>query len=421
MGAPSKAFVEAATDRIAALAAADLAGFAGELGTATQPSMWGQLDALADPAVVAALVSSSQLIDDQSLPENLATPLNLLANRPGFKAWFLALKSLVTSAAGGAYASLNAYLTATGAKLHPLAAELGRVPLGATGIQAASVFCPSYAALAPTRVYTGQDGTLADDTVDATDVGTADVALFAAQGDVLYVGSTRKFSQLVAGLSTLSSATCTLSVQYWNGNAWSAVSGLTDSSAGLTRNDRIKWTEPSDWVRSNQDAGGDDLADLTPLYYLRIERTAVTVVTPPVATSIRIIPALAYLSGTSHLGIAQPPLAIVRITAANTVAVEQLCSPDLGRFAAPGLVLRALTPFGVDVTPTVSYTDQDANNATQAQSALTTPAALSTSDVTLAGGDTGIQTVRETGWAATTTATSGIFVVEVAELRTPAL
>jgi hypothetical protein len=307
-----------------------------------------------------------------------------------------------------------------------MAAELFRAMLGegifssAAGL-VSSVFAPAYAAVRPDRVYTGADGALVEDTTDAGDAGTADLALFENDDEAYYVGYRGQFSQLITALSNLASVTVAPTFQYSTSSGYATLT-VTDNSVGLTKNDSIKWTPPADWAPTNLAADDAPFADTAKLYYVRIARTANTVVTPPVGTAVSLVPAPVYRSGTSHLGVAQPPLAILRVTATNTIVVEVIAAPS-PRFALPNannLVLRALTAPGANLTPTVSYVDQDGNNATQAQSAWTSPAALATVAVALAGGDTGLQSVRDTGWAVTATGL-GVFALEINRLRTPAL
>jgi hypothetical protein len=143
-----------------------------------------------------------------------------------------------------------------------------------------------------------------------------------------------------------------------------------------------------------------------------------------VATGIRIVPKPVFTSsgGSLHLGVDQPPLAIIRVTATNTCSVESICSVDYTRFKEPGIRLRALSVFGADATFTIAYTDQAGNTGnTQAQSAWTAPAAYGTQTCTLAGGDTGVRTIATSGWAVTTTETDAVVAVEVVESRVPAL
>lgn len=425
MGAPSKTQIEAWSDRIAAILKADLAGFDAELSGATLTSLGTQVDASGDLALEAALLGAANAVDAQSLPENRAATVAALLGRAPIRNFLSALNTHLVSANGGSQASFRAYLTTLTAKVHPLFAEAWRAVHGAAAFNNGSaiegVFPPSYQSRAADRVYAGADGALAEETTDAGSAGTADVTLFGTLDHALYIGSRHKFSQVVIALSTLANVTTQPAFQYWNGNAWVALT-TTDNSAGLTKNDTIKFTPPADWVRHYKDAGGTAFGEKTPLYYLRIARSAVTVGTPPVGTAIRIVPLTVYAAGVIHLGVDQPPLAIVRVTGVNTLVVEPIAGVDTSRFLpAAGFGLRALTPIAGTIDLTLSYTDQGGADSTQAQTQWTSIDALDTLAGVLAGGDTGLRAVKSTGNVSVNTATQGVFEVYAAELRTPAL
>lgn len=428
MGSPSATEAQNWTDRVAALVQLDLTGYSSELGVGASNSLGVMVDGSADLDLSAYLLAYANAVDDQSLPENWGGgSLSTILNRPAYLDFCNRFVAQVKSAGGGSYASLPAYLTAKSATLHPLVAEVfRRGSVGESGFLVSSdvttVFSPNYQTRAADQAYVGTDGSLADETTDFEDAGTADVNLFVADDDCVYLGSRYKFTQAIFGLSTKANVTVTPTVQYWNGNAWVTVTP-TDNTSGFTRNDTISWALPTDWVRSYKDGGGTAFANLTPLYYIRIQRTANTVGTPPVATCARIVPVYVPLSSGSarHLGVDQPPLGIARITGVNTVVVESIVSIDYTRFREPGVYLRALTPFAVNLTPTVNYTNQAGTaGRSQAQSAWVAPAALATVAVTLQSPDTGVRTAAATG-SVTTAATDGVYEIYAPAARTPAL
>lgn len=421
MGAPSQTLCHSLTDKVAARIQANLDGLAAEYGAATQQSLADQVDGSGDLYLEAALMASALAQDAHSLPADLATQLAHVFSRGGFRDFHSALSLHVRGANGGSYASFDVYAAAVSALLHPLYAELVRTLEGEAGLAAARTMSPVYQCRTPTRVYAGADGSLADETTDAGDVGTADITLFGADNDALYIGCPIPFNRVVIGLSTVANATIDPLIEYWNGNDWVPVTGLTDNSAGLTRNDVIAYTLPTDWVRSAKDAAGNALADTTRLFYLRIQRQANSLSTPPVGTSIRVAPSAILNAAGAHLGVPQGPVALCRITAASGIVVEPLNSVAHARFKPPAISLRALTPFGANLTPTIPYVDQDGNDASQAQGAWTAPAMGDTVAVNLAGGDTGVRSARASGGAVTTTATEGVFEIYVPAVRTPAL
>lgn len=426
MAAPSKTQIEAWTDKIAAQMKLNLAGYDTELASATLTSLGAQVDTSGDLSLEAALMSYSNAVDDHSLPENYYAALTNIRGRVGYVNWLNALRAYLGSTAGGSHATLRAFLTAVSATIHPLVAEAERAISGESILtlsdDVTTVFAPNYAVRAADRVYLGADGALVDDTTDAASVATADVAMFGTNNHYAYIGSRYKFQQLIAALSTKASATITPTFAYWNGNAWATLT-VTDNSTGFTKNDNLTWTVPTDWVRSYKDTAGNTLADATPLYYVRIRRTNAGAITAPTATGLRLVPAIVPTAsgGALHLGTDQPPMAILRITAANTISVASICSVDHTRFKEPAIRVRALTPFSNNITLTISYTNQAGSDLTQAQSAFTAPAAYDVQSQTLNGADTGVRTIKTTGWAVTTLEADAVLSVEVVESRVPAL
>jgi len=417
LGAPSKAQVEALSDRQSALLQAMMTAVGPLCSPHSNPDFYSLVDAWGDPGAELAIGPSALAADIMHLPAAHYNVIANLAARSEHGTLVRALANLVTSADGGGYASLRAYLAAVLAEVDPLWAELAQAVLGSGAFvdddaDVTTVFAPAYTVLSPTRVYTGADGALVDDTTDAVDADTADVPLFAADNDCLYLGSTQKFKGAVIGLSTLASEDVTWTPQYWNGNAWTALAGLVDGTTGLTTQGYVKWTAPSDWVRYNKDGAAGALADKAGLYWVRLQRTANVMVTPPVATCIRLVPTptLASAAGSSHLGVQQPPLAIVEITGVDTCEVHVLDGVDYARFAEPDVQAVALSAIGVDVTITLSYVDEDGANQTQAQSAWSSIDALDTKALATVGSK-GVRSVLSASFAVTTAATTGVFAI----------
>lgn len=69
-----------------------------------------------------------------------------------------------------------------------------------------------------------------------------------AATDACFIGMTSKFGRAKFSLSTLGTSVAGFTVEYWNGSAWVAVTGLTDGTTGLTASGTMTWTIPSDWA-----------------------------------------------------------------------------------------------------------------------------------------------------------------------------
>ena len=395
-----------------------LIGLAGYIDEATE-----------DPALQAALLTNAADVDRAALMANRRETIqNLIGGSNVWKDLLTDLFSYVRTANGGSYASVRAYCVDQSAAMHPLVGELARSLLGEGSLSSSGVTVgvmpPKMQAVDFDRVFTGTQGSLTDDTTDAGSATEADVALFAADSDVLVLGSKSKFSYVLFDLDTVASSDCALLAYYWNGTAWAALT-IADSSTGFSVNDGlISFTAPADWEPCHQDMQGTpaNFSDtgLEDLYYIILQRTEDTVATPPVASMLQVVPeAVTLANGSDLYGVDQPPLAIVQITDTNECEVTVIQQPD-DRFEWPGtgnseLILRAITDFGDNITFTLGYTDQDGTAATKAQTAWTTPETGATKVLALDTGDTGIRTITAATCAITTAATAGIFLIELAD------
>lgn len=145
-----------------------------------------------------------------------------------------------------------------------------------------------------TRPLAGQawvttaSGTWTDDTTDFNDAGAGDVALLpvlAVVGDGFYVGhETEKFCKLLVTTSQAITGTNTVALQYWDGSAWTAVTGEEDKSAGWATGaaaQEISFEPPSDWTLNTAGNGPNGQVG----YYVRMQMTAKTTYTQqPLAT-----------------------------------------------------------------------------------------------------------------------------------------
>jgi hypothetical protein len=115
-----------------------------------------------------------------------------------------------------------------------------------------------------------------DKTSASQDTTTEDLNLatvFATVGtDALYIGSTTLFRGIFLRLlDSVSSATATLTVKYWNG-AWSALANLADGTMQtngktLSAGGSVTWTLPTDWVTRKVNTSD-------PLYWVKVTVSA---------------------------------------------------------------------------------------------------------------------------------------------------
>lgn len=123
--------------------------------------------------------------------------------------------------------------------------------------------------------------TFVDETTDANSSTSADWTVFPASeavGDYVAIGHTKPFTKVIfdyaGGTAGVGGA---VSWEYWNGTAWTALSGVTDNTTGFTvaasDNLSVTWTEPTDWVARQLNAGKT-------LYYIRAKVTTVYTTNP---------------------------------------------------------------------------------------------------------------------------------------------
>lgn len=113
-----------------------------------------------------------------------------------------------------------------------------------------------------------------DLTTDFNDVGDADVNPFPvteAVNDAMYIGFSQKFAKLVFDYANGTAGVGgTVAWEYYNGSGWSAVSGLTDGTAGFTTavadGLTVTWTAPTNWAKTSINGSAQ-------LYYIRARVT----------------------------------------------------------------------------------------------------------------------------------------------------
>lgn len=101
----------------------------------------------------------------------------------------------------------------------------------------------------------------------------------AGSNDAVYFGFRNKFSTLRANVGTAGAGTYTVAWEFWNGSAWTAVSGLSDGTTAFKTSGEnlVSYTLPLTWVKTT-------VSTSSSLYWLRARRDAGTVTTDPVLT-----------------------------------------------------------------------------------------------------------------------------------------
>ena len=123
--------------------------------------------------------------------------------------------------------------------------------------------------------------TFVDETTDFNSSTNADVTVFPAAeatGDYFAVGFAQPFSKLVFDYANGTAGTVgTVTWKYWNGTAWTALSGVSDATAGFTTAAAdglaVTWTAPTDWATNSLNGSAQ-------LYYVIAEVTGAYTVNP---------------------------------------------------------------------------------------------------------------------------------------------
>lgn len=106
-------------------------------------------------------------------------------------------------------------------------------------------------------------------TRETASIAATTVAFELTTSDYFYVGFHRKFNTRYFNLSTVNTNTSTVSVQYWNGEAWADVEDLIDETVGFTLSGFISWQNQTNWQKYTISPVDD-----VELYWVRISVSA---------------------------------------------------------------------------------------------------------------------------------------------------
>lgn len=95
--------------------------------------------------------------------------------------------------------------------------------------------------------------------------------LLTGTSDEVFVGYDEQFTGIRVDVAT-AGAGVTLTVEYWNGTGWVAVSGKTDGTTNLTVDGQITWTKPTDWAKNAVNGNT--------FYHVRLKTSSAPSVTP---------------------------------------------------------------------------------------------------------------------------------------------
>lgn len=156
-----------------------------------------------------------------------------------------------------------------------------------------------------------------DHTAAAVSTSGSTFSFFDVAADRLYVGLTAPFSRITVDLTVAGAGKGSLTVEYYNGSIWTAVSGLSDGTEvggnTMAQDGIISFTRPVDWAKQGLAALDSDK------YYVRL-KPASTGTTDP--TAEHLVPDSVPESLTIDLSTAQAVTAVVIHNSNHTSGAE---------------------------------------------------------------------------------------------------
>jgi len=120
-------------------------------------------------------------------------------------------------------------------------------------------------------------GSMTDETTAANNATPDDMTLLPstpAVDDAYYFGFDLEFTELNLNISTAGAGSWTIVWEYWDGDSWELVTGISDGTSGFTVGawNAVSWTLPSDWAKTTVNSQG-------PYYYIRARVSVYTSIT----------------------------------------------------------------------------------------------------------------------------------------------
>jgi len=120
-------------------------------------------------------------------------------------------------------------------------------------------------------------GSMTDETTAANNATPDDMTLLPstpAVDDAYYFGFDLEFTELNLNISTVGAGSWTIVWEYWDGDSWELVTGISDGTSGFTVGawNAVSWTLPSDWAKTTVNSQG-------PYYYIRARVSVYTSIT----------------------------------------------------------------------------------------------------------------------------------------------
>ena len=115
--------------------------------------------------------------------------------------------------------------------------------------------------------------TILNTTETTSETGSINNSLLAFQllgSDFFYIGFKGRFASRYFDIGTVNSNSANITVEYWNGTAWTEVEDLVDQTAGFTQSGFISWLNMTDWQPREQDPIVSDGGEVLKMFYIRL-------------------------------------------------------------------------------------------------------------------------------------------------------
>lgn len=106
-------------------------------------------------------------------------------------------------------------------------------------------------------------------TNNTQNVVSGDEAFVITTSDFLYVGYQGKFASRHFQFGTANTNSLSLTVEYWDGDAWTDVEDVVDQTLGFTQDGFVSWQNKDDWETTTVAPASD-----RELYYVRVSVSA---------------------------------------------------------------------------------------------------------------------------------------------------
>ena len=214
------------------------------------------------------------------------------------------------------------------------------------------------------QVWTYISSSYTDETTDAGNQTSADVAMPSVVDDIIYFGMTEKFRAVSWNLSTYGSGGI-VAWEYYNGASWTNLTLIKYSNRYFTVSTKgtVYFDSPSDWTQIQVDT------DASPGFYYVRARVTADYSTTPVGTQMAAIPGSIAVSAIAKFSTSRAYLIWAETAVASSPVNVQFAyiatnqNPNSPSSLGPSALVDE--SFGTDNTPTLTFTLDDPDETEQ--------------------------------------------------------